>query len=118
MWRKMPANQLAKCAESLSLRKAFPQEMSGLYTGDELPAPEPAVEKPWRTFKEMLNLFADAKAQLGPERENVYYGTLQMSGVKHANEFRDPVAAQGAYRALQEAIENFPQAAEENPTTG
>ena len=52
-WKTMPATMLAKCAEMATLRQAFPQDLSGLYSAEEIGASEdftypvtPAIEAP------------------------------------------------------------------------
>ncbi len=43
-WRDSPFNQLEKCTEAKALRRAFPEQVRGLYAHEELDAATPAVE--------------------------------------------------------------------------
>lgn len=43
MWKKMPRNQLAKCAEALAFRKAFPYVLADIYSPEEMDQAGPVV---------------------------------------------------------------------------
>jgi phage recombination protein Bet len=46
MWSEKPRLMLSKCAEALALRKAFPAELGGLYTAEELDRADPRPASP------------------------------------------------------------------------
>lgn len=95
MWAKMPDLMLAKVAEALALRKAFPMETSGLYTTEEMaqagepePAPEPEPKPDHRKTgpirSEQLRTIAELVKELGGSHEHPEIGRriLAEVGVK------------------------------------
>jgi phage recombination protein Bet len=63
MWAKMPALMIAKCAEALALRKAFPAELGGIYTDDEVSASSDAAPQ----FQRSVVAPTDGVAEHGEE---------------------------------------------------
>lgn len=68
MWKKMPHVMLAKVAEALALRKAFPEDLSGLYSPEEMAQSGIGPEDDQSTQ-------SNRRLRMGPEELLLPFGT-------------------------------------------
>jgi phage recombination protein Bet len=108
LWGKMPASQLAKCAEALALRKAFPHDLAGVYTAEEMAqADNPAAdERHLRTVQPgETDPWATATPHGGPQEAVAVKGRSQPAQdfAYTAYQATDPAAVKDAYRQANAA---------------
>jgi len=108
IWKQMPRVMLTKVAKSIALREAFPQQLNGLYTQEEMPgeyAEQPAVTVPVEITKP--DLFHYDLSKIEESKHQVAIGLLDgcKASMNEINVWTSPVQIKKLQRALMTSEE-------------